>query len=185
MTVKPVIPGTRTFRDVKKLYYSAFPPEERLPFSRMVLLNLLRSTVDMLAYFDEDNFCGFSFTVATGQYLYINYFAVKPERRDRGYGTQMVSELRKRSSLPAVCDAKAPEQGSPEESQDVKRIEFWKRNGFDFFRNEYTITNPCGVKYYICATHAPFDRQAYRAIFDHLSFGPRAQLRIWKEKRKK
>ena len=185
MTIKNALPGTKAYRDVKALYHSAFPQDERLPFTRLAVLNLVRSSVDLLAHYDGNVFCGLSFTVCTDRYLYINYFAVNPERRDKGYGTRMVSELRKRSLLPAVCDAKVPVEGSPEESQDVKRIKFWERNGFDFFHNEYTITNPYGVKYYICSTQTPFDRQAYRDIFDHLSFGPKAQLRIWKRKLKK
>lgn len=180
MKIQKVIPGTKTFRSVKELYDTAFPAEEQLPFSRMALLSVLKPSVELLAYYDGDTFCGFSFAVCTGRYLYINFFAVVSQLRSHGYGARMLECLRKRHPLAAVCDAKAPEQQNDTYATDLRRVQFWERNGFDFFGGQYPITNPCGVKYLVGATEAPFDRQAYRAIFDHLSFGPGAQLRILK-----
>lgn len=180
LKIKKAFPGTTTFRLVKNLYYTSFPAEEQLPFGRIALLSVLKPSVDLLAYYDGTVFCGFSFTVRTGKYLYINFFAVEPSLRSHGYGAQMMQLLRKCYPMEMVCDVKAPVEGTDTFELDQRRITFWSSNGFDFFDNEYTITNPCGVKYYICATASPFDRMAYRGIFDHLSFGPAAQLRIIK-----
>ena len=181
MEIKKAFPGTKVYRDVKELYYSAFASEERLPFTRMTLLNVLKRSVDLLAYYDGEIFCGFSFTVCTDAYLYINYFAVNPVLRGRGYGTRMLKELRARSSSPALCDVKVPGEESAECEQDIRRIAFWKKNGFDFFDNKITITNSNGVKYFISSTSS-YNRNDYWAIFDHLSFGPKAQLRILKNR---
>ena len=180
MILKRVFPGTAAFREVEKLYCSAFPEEERLPFRRMTMLSLLKPSVDLLAYYEADLFCGFSFTVVTGRYLYINFFAVDPALRGKGYGSRMAALLREKYPKAAVCEVKAPKDSAVDQDPDVKRIRFWEGTGFDFFDGAYTITNPHGVKYLVGTTDGSFDRDAYRSIFDHLSFGPGAQLRILK-----
>ena len=185
MEIKKALPGTAVYREVKQLYHGSFPENERLPFSRMVLLSLLKPAAELLGYYEGDTFCGFSFTVRSEQYLYINFIAVNPALRSHGYGAKILSLLREQYPLPAICDVKAPIEGSDDYAQDHRRIEFWKRNGFDFFDNEYVITNPCGVTYIIASTKAPFDRAAYWALFDHLSFGPCASLRILKRRLRK
>ena len=185
MEMKKALPGTKVFRDVKELYFSAFPAEERLPFSRMVLLSMLKPAVALLGYYEGDTFCGFSFTVCTERYLYINFVAVNPFLRSKGYGAGIVTMLKEKYRKPVLCEVKIPEVGCESNEQDARRIAFWERNGFDFLGNEYTITNPCGVSYVICATEGPFERDAYWAIFDRMSFGPKAGLRNLKRKLEK
>ena len=180
MRIRNVIPGTQTFREVEKLYHSAFPVEERIPFRRMALLSLLRPSVALLAYYDGDTFCGFSFTVNTRRYLYINFFAVDPTLRGKGYGSRMAALLRERYPQAAICEVKAPDTTLPTHTEDVQRLRFWERNGFDFMDGAYPITNPHGVKYLVGTTDGSFQRDAYRVLFDHLSMGPGAQLRILK-----
>ena len=179
MEIKKALPGTQAFRDVKELYYSAFLSEERLPFSRMALLSTLKPSVDLLAYYDGETFCGFSFTVCTDQYLYVDFFAVNPKLRGKGYGSRMIADLLARYPVPAIGEAKAPDPNSPEYELEKRRIAFWKRAGFDFFNNEIIIYND-EVPYIVNSTKPPYDREAYWAIFDHLSFGPKSQLRILK-----
>lgn len=185
MIIKKVFPGTQTFRNVDNLYHSAFPVEERIPFRRMALLSLLRPSVDLLAYYDEGTFCGFSFTVTTPRYLYINFFAVDPSLRGKGYGSQIAALLRKRYPQASLCEVKVPDPALPTYREDILRIRFWERCGFDFLGGAYHITNPHGVKYLVGTTDGSFDREAYRSLFDHLSFGPGAQLRLLKNLFKK
>lgn len=182
MNVKKVYPGTKDFRMVKELYFEAFPENERLPFSRMVLLSLLKPSVSLLSFWDGEELRGFTFTVETGQFLYINYIAVNPNLRSQGYGRMILEELSRRWPMAQICDARVPEPETADYDQDLRRIDFWQRNGFDFYDNAHTITNPQGVAYYICGKDTEFDREAYFRVFDHLSFGPGATLRRWKRK---
>lgn len=176
MEIRKARPGTKAYKDVKELYASAFASRERLPFSRMALLGTVRPTVDLLAYYEGGAFCGMSFTVCTDQYLYVDFFAVDPGLRGQGCGSEMLAALKARFGKPAVGECRMPVPGTPEYAQDLRRVEFWKRNGFDFFGNEITIQNN-GVTYLVNSTEPPFHREAYWAIFDHLSFGPGAMLR--------
>ena len=185
MTIKNALPGTKAYRDVKALYHSAFPQDERLPFTRLAVLNLVRSSVDLLAHYDGNVFCGLSFTVCTDRYLYVDYVAVNPQLRGKGYGSIIVAELLKRYPVPAIGETKMPDPNSPDYEIEKRRIEFWKNAGFDYFDNQVVIQNSKGISYLVNSTHPPYDRDAYWAIFDHLSIGPKAQLRIWKRKLKK
>ena len=180
MRIQYAVPGSEAFRKIENLYYASFPEEERLPFKRMSLLAALKPAVELLAYYEDDLFCGFSFSVTTERYLYINFFAVDSALRGQGIGKKMLELLRQRHPQTVVCDVKAPDPDSPTYVTDTNRVHFWKHNGLNFFDNQYTVTNAHGVKYLICATEGPFDRDAYWAVFDHLSFGPGAMLRILK-----
>jgi len=178
--IKRVLPGTDTFRAVKRLYLSAFPENERLSFRRMTLLALLKPSVELLAYYEDDRFCGFSFTVVTKPYLYINFFAADPALRGKGYGHRMAELLQKRFPKTGICEVKIPTENTETYEEDRMRIHFWETVGFDFLDGKYTITNPHGVRYYVGTTDGSFRRDAYRAVFDHLSFGPGALLRTLK-----
>ena len=180
MNMKRILPGTDAFRKFETLYFEAFPEEERLPFRRMVLLSLLKPSVDLFAYYDDQRFCGFSFTVNTRRYLYINFFAVDPSLRGKGCGSRMAALLREKYPATAICEVKAPLEDAATYAEDLQRIRFWERCGFDFLDGRHPSTNPHGVKYLVGTTDGSFDRDAYRAVFDHLSFGPGAQIRILK-----
>lgn len=177
MKIKQIYPGTKSFREVKKLYLEAFPQEERLPFFRMVLLSMLKPSVKLLSYYDGNRFSGFTFTVEMDSFLYINYIAVCPNMRSHGCGKSMVDLLNQRHPKPQLCEVKLPTEGDPEYPKDLRRMEFWKRNGFDFYDNQHIIQNPHGISYVICGKGIEFDRESYFAIFDRLSFGPKALLR--------
>lgn len=177
MNVKNVWPGTSTFRQVKALYHSAFPEQEQLPFSRMVLLHMTKPSVALLAYYEGGAFVGVTFTVKTRNILYINYIAVAPTVRNHGYGASILDTLHRRWPMPQICDVKVPEPGDWDYPQDVGRIDFWKRNGFNFYQNRHIITNPHGIRYYICGKGTDYQKQTYFGVFDHLSFGPGAIFR--------
>lgn len=185
MKMKKVYPGTKTFRAVKELYFEAFPENERLPYSRMALLSLLKPSVSLLAFQEGGELWGFTFTVKTEGFLYINYIAVNPDLRSRGHGARMLEKLYQKWPMAQLCDAKAPEKWTEDYDQDLRRIAFWEKNGFDFYGNAHPITNPQGVTYYICGKGIEFDKNAYFGVFDHLSFGPKACIRCLKRKKSK
>lgn len=184
MEIKSVFPGAKAAKETEYLYLEAFPLEEQLPFLRMVMLSLLKPSVDLLAFYEHGKFCGFSFTVHTARYLYINFFAVVPALRGQGYGAKMFAALQQRFSSAVLCEAKAPQTDSPDFAENARRITFWEQQGFSFFDGQYAITNAHDVTYWVGTTDGIFDRAAYRAIFDRLSFGPAALLRTLKQKLK-
>ena len=69
---------------VKALYESAFPANERIPIKHLLDDKIKR---EFWAFFDGDTFCGFSNSISHGSITNIVYFAVMPELRSRGYGS--------------------------------------------------------------------------------------------------
>lgn len=180
MKICTAFPGTRTYREVRRLYLSAFPPEQRHPFVRLWLLSVLKPTVRLQAYRDGDRFCGFTLTVNGEKYLYICFIAVNPDLRSRGCGSQILALLRQQSSKPLLVEAEAPEVGTANYTQRVQRIDFYRKNGF--YDLDRTITGR-GTTFALLSTDAAFDREGYWELFGHLSFGLRAWLKRLKGKR--
>lgn len=181
MVTKLALPGTRAYRDAKKLYFAAFQPDEQLPFPRITLLSLLKPTVYLLSFYEGDVFCGFAFGACTEQYLYISFFAVPEELRSKGIGSKMVDALREKYPKPSIGECRQPDPDSPEYAQQLRRVEFWKRKGLNFYGDQH-IVRIAGLNYIANGTEECFDRDAYWAVFDHFSFHPKALLRVLKRK---
>ena len=65
----------KVLAQVKDLYFSAFPAEERIPWP-LVVLNSRRAGVDLTAFLDGDTFCGFTYSVTVGDHHCLLFFAV-------------------------------------------------------------------------------------------------------------
>lgn len=168
-------PLTKEYRAVKRLYLSAFPPEERRPLWHLWLLSRMREEVSLTAYYDDGDFCGFTLTVCSGKYLYISFIAVDPALRSKGCGAKILASLQAQHPYQALLvEVEAPEEGAENALQRQRRIEFYLRNGFvDLSRS---ITGR-GVIYRLLSTDPAYDRKAYQAIFPHLSFGIKGMLK--------
>ena len=175
MDQSAVIPGTKLYRDVKSLYLSAFPEEERRPFEILWVLSVIKSPVLLRAYRENGTFCGFTLTVDSDPYLYINFIAVSPSNRSHGCGTLILDELRQEFPDRAMLvEVEAPVDGSPNREQRERRIRFYERNGF--VQLDRSITGR-GVSYILLSTAHEFDREAYQRIFPHLSFGVKSGIK--------
>jgi len=119
------------FPQVKALYESAFPANERIPIKHLLDDKIER---EFWAYFDGDTFCGFSNSITHGSITNIVYFAVVPELRSRGYGSKILQAIReKHPDARIVVDIEVEEDSKDAEELERRnrRREFYTRNGFD------------------------------------------------------
>ena len=119
------------FPRVKALYESAFPANERIPIKHLLDDKIKR---EFWAFFDGDLFCGFSSSITHGSITNIVYFAVVPELRSRGYGSQILQAIRKQHpDTRLVVDIEVEEDSKDTEELERRnrRREFYTRNGFD------------------------------------------------------
>ncbi len=169
-----VFPGTRRFRQARALYLSAFPAPQRRPFLSLWLLSVCKPAVSLRAYSDNGQFCGFTCSVCSEKYLYLNFIAVDPACRSRGYGTQLLELLRRQAPHhPLLVEVERPEPDAPNYGQRCARVAFYRRNGF--YDLDRTITGH-GATFMLMSTDPVFDRDAYWRIFPHMSMGLRAGL---------
>ena len=119
------------FPQVKALYESAFPANERIPIKHLLDNKIKR---EFWAFFDVDLFCGFSNSITHGSITNIIYFAVMPELRSRGYGSQILQVIREQHpDTRIVVDIEVEEDSKDAEELERRnrRREFYTRNGFD------------------------------------------------------
>lgn len=124
---------------VKALYESAFPANERIPIKHLLDNKIKR---EFWAFFDKEEgenaappkFCGFSNSISHGDITNIVYFAVVPELRSRGYGSQILQAIRRQHpDTRIVVDIEVEEDSKDAEELERRnrRREFYTRNGFD------------------------------------------------------
>ena len=124
---------------VKALYESAFPANERIPIKHLLDDKIKR---EFWAFFNKDNgenaaapkFCGFSNSITHGSITNIVYFAVIPELRSRGYGSQILQVIREQHpDTRIVVDIEVEEDSKDAEELERRnrRRDFYLRNGFD------------------------------------------------------
>ena len=124
---------------VKALYESAFPANERIPIKHLLDDKIKR---EFWAFFNKEDgenaaaprFCGFSNSITHGSITNIIYFAVMPELRSRGYGSQILQAIReKHPDSRIVVDIEVEEDSKDAEELERRnrRRDFYQRNGFD------------------------------------------------------
>lgn len=117
-------------KKIKKLYLSAFPPEERAPFIFIKRRSKKKSAL-MLAAKDGGEFVGFVYIVTYRDMAYLFYFAINEDKRGMGYGSAILQRLidmykGKRLFLAREqLDDKADNY-----AQRLKRRQFYLNNGF-------------------------------------------------------
>lgn len=90
LTIEPA--SRRDMKEIKRLYLSAFPREERAPFF-VIRRRAERKAAVMLAARDGGEFVGFCYIVTHKKLAYLLYFAVDKSKRGMGYGTAILERL--------------------------------------------------------------------------------------------
>lgn len=122
------------FPQVKALYESAFPANERIPMKQLLDNKIQREFFAFVDTIDDTpTFCGFSNSITRGTITNIVYFAVKPELRSRGYGSEILKTIReKHPDSRIVVDIEVEEDSKDAEELERRnrRRDFYLRNGF-------------------------------------------------------
>lgn len=75
LDIQPVRLSLSNYRDVKQLYQRAFPKYEREPWPWMMLKSKFKQA-DFMAFYDQDQFVGFSYVIHSHGFHYILFLAV-------------------------------------------------------------------------------------------------------------
>lgn len=121
---------TKLRGELKKLYKEAFPPDERVPFG-MLMRRADSPLADLFGLFDDDTLVGFAYVVKKGKLYYLFYFAMKPEERGKGYGSETLALLREKyrdGVLFLALEKRDP--ASPNYEERLRRHAFYERCGF-------------------------------------------------------
>ena len=116
---------------VKRLYLSAFPRNERPPFY-LLESRAKKGLGNCHVVYDNGEFIGFAYVIPHLDMAYLYYFAIDGEKRGMGYGSAVLSELKR------IYDGKrfflareTLDEKSDNYAQRVKRHEFYLKNGLE------------------------------------------------------
>ena len=125
-----ITPADIDNQELRNLYQTAFPKEEQIPWNDLMRL-VMEMPLDFTAYYDGEEFIGFTIIYPRKSFNWYWYFAVREELRGKGYGQQILTQLIERhKGQPCVLDMESPEQICDNTEQRKRRHDFYLRNGF-------------------------------------------------------
>lgn len=168
LTYKPITRGLKEYREVKALYEEAFPATERV-WPWYLLLMSKRNSVDYVAYYDGDKFCGFTYSVVAEKLVCVVYITVESSLRSNGYGSEILSLLKERYKGKILSlNVEVLDEEADNYEQRKRRIHFYQKNGM--IDTGYRIKKESG-DFYIFSDSENFHADMYRICMYRYSFG--------------
>ena len=159
---------TNIKEDVSSLLVEAFPENERPPVD-FFFENIKKDNNELVAFYDNDAFIGFTALAFYQDICYIFFLAVSPTKRHQGYGSEILETIKKDYSDYILL--LAYEEVNPKYSNYLERVnreQFYLNHGF--ISNDL-VTDEWGVHFqtvYIGKRKVTFEE--YQEIF-RICFG--------------
>lgn len=116
-------------RQLKRLFISAFPKEERPPFF-VIWKRRNRCGVDFLVAREGEKHIGFAYCVSKNSSVYLFFLAVEEKERGKGYGSKILSFLKERYKGKSIFLAmEEMDERAKNYGERVKRQRFYQKNG--------------------------------------------------------
>lgn len=129
MTTK-LITAANADEKIKQLYKTAFPEDEQIPWKDLMRL-VEEMPLDFTAYYDGEDFIGFTIVYPRKSFNWFWYFAVCEGLRGKGYGQQILTLfIESYKGQTCVLDIESPTQVCENIDQRKRRHGFYLRNGF-------------------------------------------------------
>lgn len=153
---------------LRRLYHTAFPKEEQMPWWILRLVSLRRD-MGVEGFYEGDQLRGFTYSVATEDVLFLLFFAVNDDCRGQGWGSTILTQLKEENpGRTIVLNVELLDPKADNYDQRLRRMRFYKRNGF--FDTGFDI-DEVGGTFRVLATSEQLDVDAYLKAFAKLSFG--------------
>lgn len=131
-------------KEIKKLYYKAFPKNERAPLFYLYYKGR-KGKADFNAVLDDDKFIGITFMTGTEDVVTLMFFAIKESYRGMGYGSHVLKTLQEKYAEKKIfLNIEPLEKTASNYMQRIKRKAFYEKNAFK--STGYTV-HEAGVTY--------------------------------------
>ena len=116
--------------DIKRIYFEAFPKNERMPFFMMVAMSKLWNT-QFLGFYSGDIPCGFIYLASNRKIVFVMYFAVDKNLRSKGYGSYILQKIKNKYPDKKIIISIEPcDNSAPDIELRKKRKSFYMKNGY-------------------------------------------------------
>ena len=139
--------------NVLQLYYSSFPKNELMDFN-IFFSSYLKG--DVLSFYDNNHFVGFAAILSKENISNILYFAIEPNLRGKGYGTQCLKQICdyfKNNKIVLDVEDAFECNNEIEREKRLKRISFYLKAGFKLTTIRYKWEN----EYYVIMINSSAD----------------------------
>ena len=151
-------------KDIKKIYNSSFPSEERMPFGMVMQLD---DNHEMFLMLEEDELLGFTCIFHnTDDVSFLSYLAIKEERRREGLGSKIIENiLDEFKDRRILLDIEWVDESFSNYEERVKRKQFYLSNGFKETEVRYIFRK---VHYEILCAHGTVTQaDFYNCIYNY------------------
>ena len=124
------VKGSKRKREIKEMYVSSFPKEDRMPFMLMVMMSYLWNT-EFLAFYDDDALCGFVYMATMGKQSFVMFMAVNENLHSKGYGSRILETVQSMYLNNKIIVSIEPcDENKEDFGQRVRRKHFYLKNGY-------------------------------------------------------
>lgn len=155
------ITALKNDRKAKKLYTSAFPKIEQLPYWRLKFGSFLK-TQDFFAFTRAGEVVAIAFLLAGEECALLYYFAVEESLRGTGIGSECLALLKQYYTQPLAVIMKPMDADAEDAAQRLRRKAFYERAGFS--TAEMTVTDWSGSFAVFTTANKPDREKLYRML---------------------
>lgn len=118
------------YKNVKRLYNSAFPANEKAPFW-LLMKKIKKDGVDFWAAYSEKKWVGLAYVLSYKKISYVFYLAIDDNARGKGFGSGVLSALKEKYQGQNLFLAiEEINKKASNYAERVKRKQFYEKNGF-------------------------------------------------------
>ncbi len=167
--------GGGLMTELKALYESAFPKNEKKPFS-VIEKTRERGNGEIMAFTKDDGeFLGLAITILYRDMVLLDYFAVRQDIRGGGVGTEAFAMLKSRyEDKRFFLEIETTEKPSQNAAERMRRKRFYEKNGMS--AQDYSVLL-FGVEMEIMTNGCAVEFREYHEIFEKI-FGGKTAKRV-------
>ena len=130
LQVQTVTKDLKDFQILNDLYKSAFPKLEQTPMW-FLLLRARKDFIDFFAYYDKNEFVGFTYLIHNNNLTYVLYLAVSGNNRSKGYGSLILNHIKETFSKNRIMlFIEVEDERAKNNEQRKKRKSFYISNDY-------------------------------------------------------
>ncbi|MDL2262783.1 GNAT family N-acetyltransferase [Bacteroidales bacterium OttesenSCG-928-I21] len=119
------------------VYDEAFPDCEKRPVEQHAKLLYDNLFYNFFIAIDDDKIVGIMIVWNLTEFVHLDYLAISPNYRNKGYGNKLLAQLQNMTTKPIVLEVEPPN-----DELTKRRVSFYEKSGFnivdiDYFMPDY------------------------------------------------